>query len=297
MILQNRYQPLKLDKKRAQPYYTARDRLGDADWASQITHPDAGPLLTAILTVVEPAVIAVRSKSWEALGYSREHALDPRAHPRGLVHTLAWASEVLGVELPPLLNNPSDPGGLSFLHASTPSLVLGRAALRADVPPQTAAFLAGQQLTQLRPGYYVRHLLPTGTALKAWLFAAVKLISPKFPVAPELERPIQEALGALENAVTGAHRDYLASLVSRLLQQGSALDLKKWIVATDLTADRAGFILCHDLETAIELVRASREGTSSVPTDDRVQALVLYSISTEYFRVRDRLGVAVVATA
>ena len=45
------------------------------------------------------------------------------------------------------------------------------------------AFVAGRHLTYFRPGYYVRHLVPTGTGLKAWLFAAIKLSVPQFPVA------------------------------------------------------------------------------------------------------------------
>jgi hypothetical protein len=137
----------------------------------------------------------------------------------------------------------------------------------------------------------VRHLLPTGTALKSWLLAAVKLVRPQFPVASELERPIKEALAALETALTGTYLEHLASNVSRLLQESASLDLRKWVAAADLTADRAGLILCHDLEIAVELVRASREDSSSVPVAERIQELVLYSVSTQYFRVRERLGI------
>jgi hypothetical protein len=281
------------ERLRPNDWAPARDALTDADWSTLVTHADANPLLTGILAVIEPAVIDSRSSSWKNLGYQTEHVLDPAHHPYGMVHGLAWAAGVLGMQLPPLLHNANSAGGLALLHAKPPSVVLGRAALKSDFPAQAAAFIAGQQLTHFRPGHYVRHLLPTGTALKAWLLAAVKLIAPQFPVSPELERPIREALTALETAVTGPFRDHLASIVSRMLRENVALDLKKWIAAVDLTADRAGLILCHDLETAVELVRASREDSSSVAAADRIQALVHYSVSTDYFHVRERLKINV----
>lgn len=279
------------ERLRPNDWAPARDPLTHADWSSFVIHPDADPLLTGILSVIEPAVIDDRSSSWKKLGYLEEHILDPAQHRYGMVHGLAWAAEVLGMKLPTLFHNANSAGGLAFLHAKPPSIVLGRAALKSDFPAQAAAFIAGQQLTHFRPGYYVRHLLPTGTALKSWLLAAVKLIAPQFPVTPELELPIRKALSALETAVKGQFRDHLASIVSRLLQQNVALDLKRWIAGVDLTADRAGLILSHDLETAVELVRASREDSSSVAAADRIQALVLYSVSAEYFHVRKRLEI------
>ena len=47
--------------------------------------------------------------------------------------------------------------------------VYKRQAFEAQVAPQSLAFLAGRHLTYFRPGYYMRHLVPTGTGLKACL--------------------------------------------------------------------------------------------------------------------------------
>jgi hypothetical protein len=84
----------------------------------------------------------------------------------------------------------------------------------------------------------------------------------------------------------------LASLVSKLLQSGGALDLKKWVAAIDLTADRIGFVLAHDLGATTEMLRAT-EDASSVPVKERLKEVVLYSISEEYFELRKKLGLAV----
>ena len=61
----------------------------------------------------------------------------------------------------------------------------------------------------------------------------------------------------------------------------------------DLTADRAGFLLANDLELAFEIVRASEDGGTTVPTKERVKELLLWAVSEEYFTLRRRLGIAI----
>jgi hypothetical protein len=206
--------------------------------------------------------------------------------------TLHYAAGVLAMELPPAFENPQDLGGLSFVHSHTPGIALGRMALSTKVPPQAAAFIAARHLSYYRPGAYMRHLVPTSTGLKAWLFGAIRMNSPQFPVG-DLEGPVTEANKALENAIKGPARDHLSRLVSRLMQDGAALDLKRWVAAVDHTADRLGLIIAHDLATSLEIIHASDESASSVPRDVRAKELVLYSVSRQYLRMRANLGIAV----
>jgi len=271
----------------------AQSTLGDEDWLVQLMHPDADALLSGVFALIEPAVIARRSQTAQELGYDTSYLVDVTQHPAPVCQSLYYAAGVLGMPVPPAFENPNDPGGLSFLFTHEPALVLGQTALRTDVPLQPAGFIAGQQLTYLRPGLYLRHLLASGTVLKAWLFAAIKLTSPQFPVSPELEGAVAEAMQALEAGVTGQARDHLTRVVAKLLTSGAALDLKRWVRGVDLTADRVGFLLCHDLETATQIIKASDESTSSVSTDERLKELVLFSVSSQYFGLRQQLGIAV----
>ncbi|UQA56607.1 serine/threonine-protein kinase [Polyangium aurulentum] len=268
----------------------AQAPLGEEDWHSRLVHPDADPLLTAVFAVIQPAVLLKNGQPLEALGYQMAYAIDLARHPYPLSQTLFFSAGVLGMELPLCFQNPMDPGGLSFLHARTPSIVLGAAALAAEVPGQMGAFIASRHLTYYRPGLYLRHLVPTGTGLRAWLFAAIKLISPNFPVNKELEGPVKENLAVIESTITGQARDQLASAVTKLLQAG-AIDLKKWVAGVDLTADRAGFIVANDLELSQEMIKATDEASSAVPQKERLKELVLFSVSEEYFAIRRQLGI------
>ncbi|HYQ41919.1 MAG TPA: protein kinase [Polyangiaceae bacterium] len=271
----------------------AQTAFSEDDWSDLVMHPQADPLLTSVFALIEPIVIARRSRAVQELGYDPSSAVDIANHTAPVCQSLYYAAGVLGIAPPPSYENRADPGGISFLFASEPSLVLGKTALRPDVPLQPAAFIAGRQLSFFRPGLYLRHLLGSGTALRAWFFAAIKLTSPQFPVAPELEGAVNEAYTALEAGLVGQSRDQLTRVVAKLLTSGAALDLKRWVAAADLTADRAGFVLAHDLETAAQVVKASDENSSAVSLDERFRELVLFAVSSQYLEIRQRLQIAV----
>ncbi len=268
--------------------------MTDDDWR-KLAHFDQDTLLTGIFALIQPTIIRTRTQPLEAQGYDRRYAIDPSLHPYPVSQTLYYVQGVLGMQGPnaPLVfQNQNDPSGLGFIHAHTPAIVLGRAAFEAQVPTQSMAFVAGRHLTYYRAGYYVRHLVPTGTGLKAWLFAAIKTCVPQFPISTDLVGPVDEAMNAMKPDFQGVQKERLSSLTSKLIQTGAALDLKKWTASVDLTADRIGFLLAHDLNLATEVIRATEDG-ASVPGKERVKEVVLFSVSEEYFEIRQKLGINV----
>jgi hypothetical protein len=237
--------------------------------------------------------MAARSRTLQQLGYGPELLIDPSRGQFASAQIIPYVADVLGMPCPPLFQNPEDLGELSFLHAQHPSIVIGTAVIGVALPVQTVAFMAARHLTYYRQGMYVRQLVPTTTGLKAWLFGAMRLMSPQFPVPPDIQGPVQEALGALDHVVTGPQRDHLARVVSKLVQEGTALDLKKWVVGVDLTVDRAGLLLSDDLATAVEVIRAADPASSSASAEQRVEEIFRYSVSEQYFAARKALGIAI----
>lgn len=271
----------------------AQEVMTPDDWLELVFHADADPMLTSLFAVIEPAIIASRAASWEALGYDPVYAIDPAQHPYPISQTLHYAAGVTGTDLPLVFEDTEAGTGLGFLHAARPAILLGSAALMADASPQALAFVAGRHLAYFRAGFYIRHLVASGTSLRAWLFAAIKLNVPQFPVAPDIEGPVRDAITALDKHLSPPLKDHLARIVSKLVQSGAALDLRKWVQGVDQTADRIGFVLAHDLETAIEIIRASDDSSSSLNAQARLKELVLYAISEQYFTLRSRLRIAI----
>ena len=279
-------------RHRSEGAAAAQTALEDDDWARRLAHPDADGLVTRVFATIQGTIIRARTESLVALGYDDGYRIDLTTQPHPVTQMLNYVQGVFGFDAPPVFQNPADPGGLGFVHAHTPSIVLGRAAFEGDVPTQALAFVAGRHMAYFKPGFYVRHLVPTGTGLKAWLFAAIKLCVPLFPIAPEIEGQVADALAFMEVDFHGVQREVLASTVSKLLQSGGAVDLKRWVTAIDLTADRAGFLLAHDLQMATDVMRAT-DDASSVPPKERIKEMVLFSISEDYLALRQKLRVAI----
>jgi hypothetical protein len=265
--------------------------LSDEDYQRVLYPTELDPLLSELFAWIEPAVVASRGYEFFELGYDPNLAVDLARHTYPIGQTLHYAAGVMGMQAPPCFDNTNDPGGLAFLDTRTPAISMGLGVLTGEIHPQAIAFLAGRHLTYYRSGFFLRQLVGTGTGLKSWLFAAIKLISPQFPVTPDIEGAVAENASTLSAALPPHARDALARLVSKLLQGAGALDLKKWVHAIDQTADRVGFLLCHDLETAVEVLRRSAGDDPTGGTERRIRELVQFSISPEYLELRQRLQI------
>lgn len=267
----------------------AQTSLDDTDWLNYIIHPSVDPRLTEIFALIEPVVVAIRGQTLPQLGYDPHMALDLSQHPYPLGAMLFFAAGIMGMALPPTFENHHEPGGLLYLNSNPPSVVMGLSALQ-PLPLQTAAFIAARQLANYRPGFLLRHVLPSIPMLKAWLFAAFKTCSPHFPVGPELEGPVMEAKGALDRFLPPQSRDRLVEVVSRLIQASPAIDLKEWMMGVDLSADRVGLVVANDLKSVTDIIKTV-EDPNAPPRERRLQEVILFAIDEGFFAVRRRLGV------
>ena len=150
--------------------------------------------------------------------------------------------------------------------------------------------MSARILTSFRPGFFIRHLMPSSAGLKAVLFAAIRLVMPKFPIPPKLKQAVGGASTALAQTIQGDARAKLKKLVKQLIE-AEELDIKRWMAGVDYTADRAAFLMCNDLEVAVSIIRASQKGAASVAPEERVEAIFRFAGSMEYIDLRSRLGI------
>ncbi|HJL15429.1 MAG TPA: protein kinase [Sandaracinaceae bacterium LLY-WYZ-13_1] len=279
-------------KHRTREPAAATETMSKKDWGELLVHPDQDPLLTDIFATIAPAVIATRSQPLSRFDLDASQKIDPANDEAAMARTLHYASGVTGIDLPDVFYREDDPGGLSFVFSDPPGIGLGKGAL-AKSPPKALAFVAGRHLSYLRAGHYLRMLVPTGSGLRAWLLAAIKTAVGHFPVPKELAGSVDEHLGAFKQHLPGPQQERLRSLVQKLLQAAPELDLKKWVAAVDLTADRVGFVLANDLELATAVVKASPEEAAGVAQKERLKELQIYSVSEPYLTLRHHLGIAI----
>ena len=75
--------------------------------------------------------------------------------------------------------------------------------------------------------------------------------------------------------------------------QRTHLDVSRWLEGLDHTANRLGFLLCNDLVEATQAIRNETVLMSRASIADRIQELILFSISEEYFTLRKGLGITI----
>ncbi|MEP7051224.1 MAG: protein kinase [Pseudomonadota bacterium] len=278
------------DRMRSEEPADITDPASPEEWLLA-TMPEASePFLTELFALIQPFVVEARARPLASFELSADHQIDVERYPYGVVFAVNAAARLLSVAEPRMYQNPEAPSGVSFLGTSPPALLLGARAFGEDITPVGAAFLAGRHLAYYLPGLYARQLLPNMTALKAWLFAAIRLVKPRFPVAPDLELPVGDASRALKELATGARLEQLTHVVAKLLRDGASLDLKRWVQDVDSCADAIGFVLANDLELAIERLRALPQDAGSPPLATRIERLIAYSVSSRYMTVREHLG-------
>lgn len=271
----------------------ARRRLTGDEFMELVIPDDGEPLITSLFSLIEPYVLATRGRAESAYGLGVEDELDMERYPHGLVYAFYHAAQIFPGDEPRIFQRQSDPARVTPLATPSPSVVLGAGAFADGMGPLESAFIAGSELTHALPGLRLRTLLPNMTALKSWLLGAIRLVKPKFPVAGELEAGVIDAARVLESAATGEYRDHLVHTVSKLLQDSAALDLKRWTRSVDQAADRAGLILCGDLDVAVGLMRSEPARQGALDAVARARDLLVYSVSAAHIEVRERLGVAV----
>lgn len=280
-------------KKHRSKHPAAAQQFFDEDvWFNHVTHPDQDPLLTGIFAAITPAVVATRSQGLAQYNLSSSQKRNAESDESVMVRTLHYVAGVTQIALPDVYYLTDDPGGLSLVFADPPSIGVGKAAL-AGGPAQALAFVAARQLAYFRPGHYLRHLVPSGSGLRAWLLAAIKLATPQFPVPGSLRDRVEEHLAALRAHLPAAAQSEVATLVTRLLAAAPELDMNRWVAAIDLTADRVGFVMANDLELAVALVKASPDDPAT--QKERLKELYLFAVSPEYLQLRQKLGITIEA--
>ena len=82
---------------------------------------------------------------------------------------------------------------------------------------------------------------------------------------------MKENLAVIEPAVVGPAREHARQRGHQAASGAGAIDLKKWVAAVDLSADRAGFVVANDLELCERDDQGRRRGLVGRPAEGAAQ--------------------------
>lgn len=277
----------------------AKQRLNEEMWQKNIYHPEEDRFISLVLAAVSQPIAAARAREHKDWGLKRKDRRDPSNDQLLFSRVFNYASQVLNIPQPELYLRPESPGELDMANAKeknslAPSWVVG-ASLLQNRPDKELAYILGKKLTLMRPDHFVRwpHVVPTIAELRVAFLAAMKMAVPNVPIKAELEQPVAQYLELLRRLIQPQAVEQLAVVVQKFLASKADADLHRWSNAVDYTSSRAGFLMCNDLEIATRMVQAEPVAVGSVDPKDKIRDLVQWSVSDEYFTLRDFLGLTI----
>lgn len=284
------------NKHRPPTFLDPQRRPSPQEFDEWIRHPDQDPTLTAIFQLAAPAVGSLFARNPQEIPQMR-NAWPTRDNLRHghLMQAIEYAEAVLGVPSPRLYVNENESGGAQILAlrdglSSVPIVIAHQELVHTKEDP-ALAFAMVQSLAQLSAAHFA--FVATGKSLKGLreLFYACLSLSGVAAQAPSAvaARLVQR----LRDRVDPTQLEQLRSLVRHCVgdHQARPVDLTKWIGASQLTLNRWALVMSGDLPAALSLVASQAEqGYSPVSRKQKMQDLVLYSISEHYRNVRQATG-------
>jgi tetratricopeptide (TPR) repeat protein len=275
----------------------AKNMMSNESWGKLI-HPDESRYISAIFGAVWQGVAAMKAYPHKDLGIKRKDKRQLAGDQLMFSKLFYYVAQVLNVPLPEVFlvedNKQADIQLANFIDKTelVPSFVV-RPHLLQGKTEREIAFLSARRLAFMRPEYYLKLLLPTNTELKVALLSAIAMMRRDFPIPPDTVPLVQQYLPEVQKRMPPQMVEQLAAVVNRFIQAAPAVDLAKWGHSVDATTHRAGFVVCGDLEVAARMVSAEPVIVGGPALKDKVKELVLFSISEEYFAVRNQMGLTI----
>jgi hypothetical protein len=270
----------------------AQQPLDNENWIKNLFHPDEDPYIGKIFEVVTNVVRPRKLQPQKAYGLKKKDKKDPFTSTEAFARIYGTVVRVLNLPLPELYVRYDQPFGLQYAITDPPASVVGQALL-SGYSPQDLTFIIAKHLAYYRGEHYIRLLEPTTGGLKALLLAAMKTTLPGFQIPQDVAGQITPVVQILQSSLLPVQAEQLKRVVKAFSESQASADLKKWAAAVELTACRAGLLLCNDLEVAVRMVNNEPPGFSDVPPKDKVMQLILFSVSEEYFNLREKLGITI----
>jgi tetratricopeptide (TPR) repeat protein len=277
----------------------AKARLNEELWQKKVYHPDEDRHISQVFAAISQSVAAGKAVEHKQYGLKRKDRRDPTNDQLLFSKVFNYVSQVLNIAQPELYLKPESPGEMDMLNARdkgvlVPSFVVGANLLQGR-PEKELAYVIGKKLALMRPDHFVRwpSVVPTVSELKVWFLTALKLAQPNVPIKADMEAVVNQTLGPLRAMVPPQLHEQLGVVVQQFLATKSEADLKRWSNAVDYTATRAGYLMCNDLEVAARLAQAEPVTVGNDDPKEKVRDLVQWTISDEYFNLREQLGLTI----
>ncbi|MDH3653775.1 MAG: tetratricopeptide repeat protein [Myxococcales bacterium] len=265
-------------------------RLSNENWVKDLMHVDQDIYISKIMEVIAPVVRASIAVPDKKLNLHKRKPEDLANPSLALARQFKLAQDLLNVTIPVRLFIQKElSGALRDEARSNPPAIITGYTLLSGYRPIDLAFVCGRHLTYYRGEHFIRTMYQSHTELKTLLLAAMRVVG-----MGGGDAAVESTAKQLAKHIDQPHRDVLKQVVRKFVDAGGHADIKRWMQAAEITALRAGLLLCDDVDTAVHMTQQiASDSTADLAPRDKVKEIVLFSISESYFRLREQLGIQI----
>ena len=277
----------------AQEARKATGIIDDDAWAL-VRQPEESQTLGAIFALIWEAVAAVRGGPPKSFELKAKERMPVEHDTRVVAKIFRHAARLVNVPLPDVYVQPRRTGRLMLANVIekggrlVPTIIVGRDLMTGYRDTELAAAV-GAMLALLRPAYYLKLALTSAEELAVALAAAAHAVGVA-NTRPELQPQIDVLAPEIHARLTPATAQAMRALLARV---ANPVDLTKWRNSVDAAAQRAGLLVSGELAATARMLASDPLVAGGLRPSQRVQDLVAYSVSPNYFQIRQHLGVAI----
>jgi tetratricopeptide (TPR) repeat protein len=272
-----------------------KGRLSNDLWRF-LFHQDQDQHVSKIFEAIAPAALQAKISQLKGQGklpqLPENFRQDPATSTITFAKTFGWTAQVLGISPPTLYVRNDVPGSIQAAPAYPPASVAGQTVL-SGFQPQELTFICGKHLCGYRTEHYIRNLFQTQAELTIMLFAGVMLAAPQQPMPPDMAAQIRVTAQELAKHMQPVQLEALRHYVKAFLEAGAKANIKRWNQAVELTACRAGLLVSGDLDIAKKIIGSEQTLPGEMAPAEKMKELLVFSVSEEYSRLRQALGITI----
>ncbi len=274
----------------------ARNRLDNEMWVKHLFHRDEDIYVGKIFEMLTGAALQAKIQKLAAAKQlpvlDKRYKQEPHSTTVTFAKTFFHVAKVEGVAPPELYVRNDIQGGLIAAPAIPYASVAGQSVL-SGFTPHELAFIVGKHLAMYRGEHYIRNLFPTTSELTQLFFAGLRMVVADAPVPPEAAASIDTTAKALAPLMQPTAQEGLRHVARKFMETKGAINIKRWVQATELSGCRAGFLMCGDLEIAKKVLLMEPQLPGDISPQEKLTELIVFSVSPDYFALRKALGFAI----
>jgi tetratricopeptide (TPR) repeat protein len=272
---------------------SAQRRFSEESW-NLVRHPDEDQRIDELFAIASPYLASSAAYDPAHVGLNKRGQVNLERDDSLWARTLVELAGTLSLPLPDVYRMEGESGQTTLVNVRhrngpRPTLLLGPPTMRRN--SFDLVFDLAPHFSFLRPERFPKVALRTPAILHGVLGVLRSLGTPK--AAAPLDGEAGQLRAHLGRTMPPAVLARLAEATRKLNGAGEALDVEKWIGATDLSAARLALALTGELAAAFRVISSEAIPQSTVPIHRRMADLVAFSVSDDYFTLRRELGLTV----